>query len=65
MGEAKRKKNPDVEMVVNSGPVDLNKTGYDEEPAKYMAAPAKGFWKSIKKAFGVTGPKWLNKQEES
>ena len=50
---------PNVEIKVESGPVDINKTGYDEEPAKYMANKPKGFWKSIKEAFGYE-PKWLN-----
>ena len=40
-------------MEVISGPADVNETGYNEEPAKYMAAPAKGFWKSIRRAFGM------------
>ena len=59
MGEHKRKKNTDIK--VDSPPIEVNNTGYREEPAKYMAAPAKGFWASFKKAFGRE-PQWLNKK---
>ena len=52
-----------MEIKVTSDPVDINNTGYDEEPAKYMANPKKGFWKSIKETFGIE-PKWLNKKGE-
>ena len=54
-----------MEIVVTSDPVDVNKTGYNEDPAKYMAAPKKGFWKSIKNAFGISEPNWLNKKKEN
>ena len=53
-----------MEIVVTSDPVDVNKTGYNEEPAKYMANKKKGFWKTLKSAFGVSEPKWLNKKQE-
>ena len=42
---------PNVEIKVTSEPHDINKTGYDEEPAKYMANPRKGFWNTICKIF--------------
>ena len=36
-------------QVFNSEPIDINNTGYSEEPAKYMANPKKGFWNTIKR----------------
>ena len=53
MGEARRRKKLGCEVEYKSEEKDINKTGYDEEPAKYMAAPAKGFWRSIKKVFNI------------
>lgn len=44
-----KKRNRACEVVEESKPVDVNKTGYNEEPAKYMANPKKGFWDTIKK----------------
>lgn len=39
------------EEIIESSPISVNETGYDEEPAKYMANPVKGFFKAIKNIF--------------
>jgi len=38
-----------------SKPRSVNDTGYNEEPAKYMANPKAGFWKAIKRLFKKGG----------
>ena len=43
-----KKRNTDI--VVDSGPPDVNKTGYNEAPARYMAAKRKWFNDAISKA---------------
>ena len=50
MPDIKRRKKS-CEITVESEPRDVNRTGYEEEPAKYMADPVKGFLKSIKRLF--------------
>ncbi len=51
MDSSEPKKKPGCNTTGESGPVEVNKTGYNEEPAKYMANPKKGFWETIKKLF--------------
>lgn len=51
MGLHKQKKNPSCNTEYMAPPKDVNNTGYNEAPAKYMANPEKGFWASIKKLF--------------
>lgn len=51
MGEHKRRKNTD--FVVESKPVDVNKPTANEENARYMANPAKGFWKAFREFFQI------------
>jgi hypothetical protein len=43
------------DRVEVSTPRSVNDTGYNEEPAKYMANPKAGFWKTIKKLFNKGG----------
>ena len=49
MGTQKPKRG--CEVTEESGKRDINKTGYDEAPAKYMANPEKGFWETIRLLF--------------
>ena len=51
MSDKKRK----TDIVIESEKKNINKTGYNEEPAKYMANPRRGFWSSLCKL--------LNKKE--
>ena len=45
------------EIVVESKPHDINDTGYNEEPAKYMANTKKGFNDALAKALNKKGIK--------
>jgi len=51
MGTPKLKRG--CNRVEESGTVDANRNGYDEEPAQYMANTKKGFWKSVKEFFQI------------
>ena len=44
--------------------MEVNKPTANEENARYMANPKKGFWSSIRKAFGDS-PRWLNNKGEA
>lgn len=46
---------PSVNTTIESSLVDVNKTGYNEEPAKYMAAPKKQFNDALKRALEKRG----------
>ena len=43
-----RKSRPNVEIRVESGPVEVNKPTANEESGRYKANPKAGFWKSVK-----------------
>lgn len=54
---AGQKHSKKCEVVVESTPRSVNDTGYNEEPAKYMANPEKGFNNALARALDKRGIK--------
>lgn len=53
-GQKPKKK---CEIVVESTPLSVNDTGYNEKPAQYMANPEKGFNNALARALDKRGIK--------
>lgn len=53
MADDQKKPKRGCEVEFQSEEKDINDTGYNEGPAKYIAAKAKCFWEEIRKVFEI------------